>query len=52
MTLPLSKIQNRPVEDLLFLGYNQTNICLSSGVANGFRIYNCDPQKQTFQRGM
>ncbi|KAL0486032.1 autophagy-related protein ATG18 [Acrasis kona] len=48
----LNRIQPPPnsAEDLQFLGFNQDFSCVAAGVINGFRIFNCDPYKETFKR--
>ncbi|KAJ7965176.1 Autophagy-related protein like [Quillaja saponaria] len=38
--------------ELLSLSWNQDYGCFAAGTSNGFRIYNCDPFKETFRRDL
>lgn len=38
--------------ELLSVSWNQDYGCFSAGTSRGFRIYNCDPFKETFRRDL
>ncbi|KAH9615142.1 hypothetical protein KSS87_018425 [Heliosperma pusillum] len=50
----LPEPQNNEVDDseLLSLAWNQDYTCFAAGTSRGFRIYNCDPFKETFRRDL
>ncbi|KAJ4971921.1 hypothetical protein NE237_005020 [Protea cynaroides] len=38
--------------ELLYVSWNQDYGCFTAGTSQGFRIYNCDPFKETFRRDL
>ncbi|CAN6569118.1 unnamed protein product [Malus baccata var. baccata] len=49
---PLEPDINDSETELLSVFWNQDNGCFSAGTSNGFRIYNCEPFKETFRRDL
>ncbi|KAM1141742.1 hypothetical protein FF1_041603 [Malus domestica] len=49
---PLEPDVNDSETELLSVSWNQDYGCFSAGTSNGFRIYNCEPFKETFRRDL
>ncbi|KAK6925435.1 WD40 repeat [Dillenia turbinata] len=53
---PLSQseldLNDNDAVELLSVSWNQDYGCIAAGTSSGFRIYNCDPFKETFRRDL
>eukprot|EP00754_Rhynchopus_humris_P016157 Rhum_TRINITY_DN14497_c13_g1::Rhum_TRINITY_DN14497_c13_g1_i1::g.93217::m.93217 len=50
MTLNLAARKIPSKDEVLYMSFNQDHGCFSIGTDAGFRIYNCDPFRETFRR--
>eukprot|EP01064_Diplonema_japonicum_P035564 TRINITY_DN7758_c0_g4_i1.p1 TRINITY_DN7758_c0_g4~~TRINITY_DN7758_c0_g4_i1.p1 ORF type:complete len:370 (+),score=70.91 TRINITY_DN7758_c0_g4_i1:64-1110(+) len=50
MTLNLAQRKISSKDEVLYMSFNQDHGCFSIGTDAGFRIYNCDPFRETFRR--
>jgi hypothetical protein len=48
--MDVSKLKNRPLEHLLYLGFNQNYGCLAVGTTKGFMIFNNIPYRENIKR--
>ncbi|GFZ15132.1 autophagy 18 D-like protein [Actinidia rufa] len=46
------EVSDNEETELLSVSWNQDYGCFSTGTSSGFRIYNCDPLKETFRRDL
>lgn len=47
-----SEFNDSEETELLHVSWNQDYGCFAAGTSHGFRIYNCDPFKETFRRDL
>jgi len=45
-------LQKNQINELLYVGFNQDYGCFACGTDTGFKIFNVDPFKETFQRDL
>mmetsp|Transcript_71215 Transcript_71215/g.159411 ORF Transcript_71215/g.159411 Transcript_71215/m.159411 type:complete len:428 (-) Transcript_71215:106-1389(-) len=43
-------LQSNPVNEILYISFNQDSTCFVCGTENGFRVYNADPFRLTHRR--
>lgn len=51
-SLSESELNDTGEAELLSVSWNQDYGCFAAGTSRGFRIYNCDPFKETFRRDL
>lgn len=51
-TQPMEDMNENEETDLLSISWNQDYGCFAAGTSHGFRIYNCEPCKETFRRDL
>lgn len=49
---PEPEINDSDETELLYVSWNQDYGCFAAGTSHGFRIYNCEPFKETFRRDL
>ena len=52
LSRPDADINDSDESDLFSISWNQDYGCLAAGTSHGFRIYNCEPFKETFRRDL
>jgi WD repeat-containing protein 45 len=52
LSRPDADINDSDESDLFSVSWNQDYGCLAAGTSHGFRIYNCEPFKETFRRDL
>ncbi|MCI10991.1 autophagy-related protein 18d-like, partial [Trifolium medium] len=52
LSRPDADINDSDESDLFSISWNQDYGCFAAGTSHGFRIYNCEPFKETFRRDL